>query len=278
MSDSVIHDIGYQRYTGARLGPAHTFRALFSHGLRASFGLGRSAKAKIFPWIAVGIVSVIALIFAIAKSQGEDVGYQNLPSVASVVVLIFLAIVAPELVSRDLRNNLLPLYFSRPLSRASYVGAKVSSLVAAIWLMLAGPQLLIFAAGAFGSGGGVFAEFKGLLGGWAVSAFYAIIYGTLGLLIASLASRRAFAAGAIAAVFLISLPVVGVLIALGNDTLEEISPALSPALLPEGVREAIYAPGDLPIGDFGPFYLAVGILLPAACYLLTLLRYRKVSL
>lgn len=45
----VIHDIGYQRYTGPRLGRRHVFGALYLHGLRTAFGLGRSAKAKIFP-------------------------------------------------------------------------------------------------------------------------------------------------------------------------------------------------------------------------------------
>ena len=52
----VIHDIGYQRYTGPRLGRRHIVGALYVHGLRAAFGLGRSAKAKIFPWLIVGVV------------------------------------------------------------------------------------------------------------------------------------------------------------------------------------------------------------------------------
>ena len=42
MSDtSVIHDIGYQRYDGPRLGRRHVFGALYIHGLRAAFGFGR---------------------------------------------------------------------------------------------------------------------------------------------------------------------------------------------------------------------------------------------
>ena len=51
---SVIHDIGYQRYTGPRLGRAAVFGALYIHGLRAAYGFGRSAKAKIFPWLVSG--------------------------------------------------------------------------------------------------------------------------------------------------------------------------------------------------------------------------------
>ena len=40
----VIHDIGYQRYSGQRLGRRHIVGALYLHGLRAAFGLGRSAS------------------------------------------------------------------------------------------------------------------------------------------------------------------------------------------------------------------------------------------
>src|ERR671917_542543 len=104
MSDpSVIHDIGYQRYTGPRLGRGAVFGAIYVHGLRAAYGFGRSAKAKIFPWLVFGIV-------------------------------------APELVSRDLRSGVLPLYFSRPLRAADYIGAKVAAMVTAVWILLAGPQ------------------------------------------------------------------------------------------------------------------------------------------
>lgn len=278
-AESVIHDIGYQRYQGPRLGRGYATRSLFTHGLRAAFGLGRSAKAKIFPWIVIGLVSAIALIVAVAKAQGEDsIGYQDLPQTASVFILIFLAVVAPELVSRDLRNSLLPLYFSRPVGRADYVFAKLASLVAAVWLILAGPMLLIFAASAFG-GGDFLDELKALLGGFAMAAVYAVIFSSLALLIASIASRRAIAAGAIAAVYLITLPVVGVLMALGSDRVQQIAPIGSPLMLPEGIRMWVFDSGELDeIGSFGPLYGAVGVLLPTACILLLLVRYRRVSL
>lgn len=277
-AESVIHDIGYQRYQGTRLGRGYAVRSLFVHGLRVAFGLGRSAKAKIFPWIVIGLVSAIALVVAVGKSQGaEGIGIQDLPQVAGVLILIFVAVVAPELVSRDLRNQLLPLYFSRPVSRSDYVFAKLASLIVAVWLLLAGPQTLIFAAGAFG-GGDLLGELKALLAGYTVSGFYAIIYASLALFIASLAGRRAFASGAIVAVNLVTLPVVGVLMALGSETVQSIAPALSPVMLPEGVREWVFGRGESMIGDYGPVYGVVGLLLPVACVLLLLLRYRKVSL
>ena len=41
----VIHDIGYRRYTGPRLGRAQIARALYWHSLRSAFGIGRGDKA-----------------------------------------------------------------------------------------------------------------------------------------------------------------------------------------------------------------------------------------
>lgn len=276
-AESVIHDIGYQRYDGVRLGRGYAVRSLFVHGLRTAFGLGRSAKAKIFPWSVIALVGIIAIIMAVAKAQGEEIAYADLPQVASVLSLIFLAVVAPELVSRDLRNHLLPLYFSRPIHRSDYALAKLASLVSAVWLLLAGPMTIIFLAGAFG-GGDVWGELLGLLQGYAVAAFYAIIFGALALLIASIASRRAFAAGAIAAVFLVTLAVAGVLTELGNDTMSSVAPILSPVMLPEGIRSWAFGTGEIAVGSYGPLYGAVGVLFPALCVLLLILRYRKVSL
>ena len=49
----VIHDLGYQRYDGPRLGRAQIVRALAWHSFRGAFGFGRGAKAKIIPVIAL---------------------------------------------------------------------------------------------------------------------------------------------------------------------------------------------------------------------------------
>jgi ABC-2 type transport system permease protein len=143
---------------------------------------------------------------------------------------------------------------------------------------LAGPQTLIFVASAFG-GADFLDELKDLLGGYAMAAIYAVIFSSITLLIASIASRRAFAAGAIAAVYLISLPVVAVLMALGSERVRQIAPIGSPFMLPEGIRQWIWKTGDdVDVGSYGPIYAAVGVLIPALCILLLLLRYRRVTL
>ena len=46
----VIHDIGYQRYTGPRLGRRYVAGSLYVHGLRTAFGLGRSSAVWSRPY------------------------------------------------------------------------------------------------------------------------------------------------------------------------------------------------------------------------------------
>ena len=50
--------------------------------------------------------------------------YAQFTDAHQLLIVLFVAVVAPELVSRDLRSGVLPLYFSRPLRRADYALAK----------------------------------------------------------------------------------------------------------------------------------------------------------
>ncbi|HEX8627732.1 MAG TPA: ABC transporter permease [Catenuloplanes sp.] len=285
----VIHDIGYQRYTGPRLGRRHVFGALYVHGLRAAFGLGRSAKAKIFPWLVIGIVALVAVVVAAIRSQTGLVlmTYAQFADGLSWLILFFVAIVAPELVSRDLRAGVLPLYFSRPLRHTDYVAAKFAALVSAVWLLLGGPQLIMFLIGAFTTKtgmNGVWNEFLDLLPGLLYAGLWAVVFAAIGLLVASLTGKRAFAAGGIVAVFLMTTPVVGVFSVLPSTTLNHLAGLFSPPSLVQGVGAWVFrdwlvteAESGIGIGGFGPIYAVVAIALVALCVTLLLLRYRKVA-
>jgi len=280
----VIHDIGYQRYQGPRLGRGAVLGALYTHGLRASFGLGRSAKSKIFPWGVAGIVLLVAVINAGVRSQTGTwlFDYYEIANAMSWLVIFFVAIVAPELVSRDMRSGVLPLYFSRPLRAADYVIAKVAALVTAVWLLLGVPQFIMFLTGAFTTKTGmkgVWHELGLLIPGWGYSLLWALIFAGISLLIASLTGKRAFAAGGIVAVFLMTAPVVGVLNVLPSETSHHLAGLASPIALINGVEIWLRNRTDLglDVGDFGPIYGIEAFCLIAACLLLLLARYRKVA-
>ena len=280
----VIHDIGYQRYQGARLGRGALFGSLYVHGIRAAFGLGRSAKAKIFPWLVFGIVALVAVILAAVRSQigTLPLNYIQFADAMSWLIIFFVAIVAPELVSRDLKAGVLPLYFSRPLRSADYVAAKVAALATATWMLLAGPQFIIFLGGAFTTKtgmSGVWDEVGDLLPGWAYSMIWALVFTGIGLLIASLTGKRAFAAGGIVAIFLMTTPVVGVLSILPSSTAQDLAGLASPMTLVSGVGQWLISGANtgLNIGEFGAVYAIEAATLIATCLLLLLARYRKVA-
>ena len=142
----VIHDLGYRHYEGPRLGRAAIIRALYWHSLRSAFGIGRGAKAKILPILMFALMCLPAIVNAIAVAQhpGQSpiVEYDTyLPRLRPLIMLIFVAAQAPELVSRDLRSHVLPLYVSRPMRRLDYPLAKLAAFTAACLLVLEIPLI-----------------------------------------------------------------------------------------------------------------------------------------
>nr|MDT0661586.1 ABC transporter permease [Micromonospora sp. DSM 115978] len=278
----VIHDIGYQRYDGPRLGRRHIVGALYLHGLRTAFGLGRSAKAKIFPWLIVGTVGAVAAVLVAVRTQTGEVAvtYPDFSEVLTLLIIFFCAIVAPELASRDLHSGVLPLYFARPLRRGDYALAKLAALVSATFLMLGAPLTVMFAGAAFSlpDMSAVWTEFGDFLPGLGYAAIHAIVFGSIALLIASVVKRRAVAAAAIVGSFLVTTPVVAVLTVMPSRTANELAGLASPTTLVGGIGDWFFEPdGEFGVGDFGPLYAAVAVGLVAGCVLLLLARYRKVA-
>jgi ABC-2 type transport system permease protein len=287
-ANGVIHDIGYQRYTGPRLGRRYAIGSLYTHSLRTAYGVGRGVKAKIFPYAIAGILTVIAVIALVIRSQRNQVAlsYLNFSDAVSILLVLFLAAVTPELVSRDLRAGVLPLYFSRPLRRSDYALVKLAAAISAVWLLVAGPLLVMYLGGLFSQQKGwhgAWHETTDLLGGLAYAGIYAIVFTSISILVASLSGRRAFAAASIVAVFLVTAPVVGVLESISNtkgsgSAVGFLAPVLNPVTLVQGLHIWIFKAHDLfRIGGYGPAYLIVAMALVAACAALLLVRYRRVA-
>jgi ABC-2 type transport system permease protein len=278
----VIHDIGYQRYDGPRLGRPYIFGSLYLHGLRAAFGFGRSAKAKVFPWLLVAVIGMVAVVLTVIQSQtGRFVlSYAEFPQELSLLIVFFCAIVAPELVSRDLHSGALPLYFARPLHRSDYALAKLAAMISAAFLIMAGPLTLMFAGAAFSVD--KFSKVWGEAGDWLVGlghvAVHVVAFASVAVLVAALIRRRAVASGAIVGVFLLSTPVFGVLSVLPSRTANELAGLTSPMTLVSGVCAWLFgSDGEFDIGGFGPLYGLVALVLVIGCVLLLLARYRKVA-
>jgi ABC-2 type transport system permease protein len=279
----VIHDIGYQRYTGIRLGRAYATRSLYVHGVRTVFGLGRGAKSKIFPWFAAAGLMLFAVVDVAVRSQTGTmpIHYLDLPNDGVLLILLFIATAAPELVSRDLRNKTLPLYFSRPLGRIDYAIAKLAALTTGVFAVLAAPMLVIFLGGAFSLDGGhaVWHEFTDFLGGLVLAAIVAIVDASVALLIASLLRRSAVATAVIAGYFLVTVAIDGAIGAiLGGDTGANIGHMVSPPDIVDRLKDWIFRNEGTYLGGYGPVYLVIAVVMTGAAIAILFQRYRKVSL
>jgi ABC-2 type transport system permease protein len=287
----VIHDLGYRRYDGPRLGRAQIVRALTWHSFRSAFGIGRGVKAKVIPALACIAILLPAFVnaFAVARSNPRLFGYDvYVPQLRVIVVTIFIAAQAPELVSRDLRSHVLPLYFSRPIRRGDYPLAKYIALTAALLLLIEVPLLVTYVgtiASAGSAGTTVLKETRALIPGLGVGLMWAVLMAAIGLVLASLTGRRAYATGIVAIACFLTWTVSEVLIqaeggVTSTSTGARIAGLFSPFNILDGVRIWLggTSPGeDANPGHFGPLYGVVALLLLAACLGGLAARYRKVS-
>jgi ABC-2 type transport system permease protein len=271
----VIHDIGYQRYAGARLGRGYATWSLYVHTLRTSFGLGRRARAKVLPWLLLGVVYGIAIVVTVIETQFPAVGdvftYLEFLNLVFTPMALFVAVIAPELVSRDLGNKLLPLYLARPIARLDYPLAKLGGLVTAVLVLLVGPQLIMYVGNVLDTRS--FGETDDLLKGLAIAVIHALVMSSFGLVLASITGRRALAAGIIAGLYLLGTAVLGVLAGAG---FEHIAGMFTPTTLVSGTQKWLFDTGFDP-GPYGAVYALITAWLFVICAGLFLNRYRKVE-
>jgi ABC-2 type transport system permease protein len=203
----VIHDIGYQRYDGPRLGRRQIAAALCWHSLRSAFGIRRGAKAKIVPVIVFVIMCAPAVINAVVvdlnSAHARVVNYDTYAPPAALrvfLMLVFIAAQAPELVARDLRSKVLPLYFARPMRRLNYPAAKYAAFVLALLAMIDIPVVLLYVGTVLQVHGWsqVWAQTRALIPGLLVGLMWAAVLAAVGLALACVSGRRAFSTGAVA--------------------------------------------------------------------------------
>jgi ABC-2 type transport system permease protein len=286
----VIHDLGYRGYDGPRLGRGQIIKALTWHSFRSSVGIGRGVKGKIIPVLAFVAICLPAFVnaFAVARGNARLFGYDvYVPGLRVAVVTIFLAAQAPELVSRDLRSQVLPLYFCRPLRRGDYPLAKYLALTAALLLLIEIPLLILYLGtiASAKSGGAVWDQTRALIPGLGVGLMWAVLMAAVGLVLASLTGRRAYATGIVAIACFLTFTLSLVLIqAEGGQTATStgarVAGLFSPFTILDGVRIWLggTSPGlDANPGRYGPLYGVLAVVLLAACLGGLAARYRKVS-
>ena len=120
-----VFDLGYQHYEGPREGRMRARKALWMNGVRTALGLGRGSRAKILPILLFVAVIIPALVMTLVASQmgpeSQEIGHAGYYRFVSIILFLFAAIIAPELLCSDRRDGVINLYLVRPLTSTDYV-------------------------------------------------------------------------------------------------------------------------------------------------------------
>ena len=211
-----IYDIGYRHYEGPREGRSRARFALWTNGVRTALGLGRGARAKILPILLFTSTMIPAAVFVIMASFAEDFGVSDIVEVpghadyydiVSVLVLVFSAIIAPELLCADRRSQVLQLYLVRPLTPTDYVGGRWLAFLTIVLALVYSGQVVMFVGFAFAAT----EPLDYIRENWldvprflAAGAVVAVFVTTIPLAVSGFTARRAYAAGFVIGLFIIS--------------------------------------------------------------------------
>ncbi|MCF3961909.1 ABC transporter permease [Streptomyces fuscigenes] len=286
-----IHNIGYRKYDGPRLGRSYAMRSLYTQSLRGAFGLGRSAKSKVLPMILFAVMCLpAALVVAVAvvtHAKNLGVGYTRYAILLQAVIGLFLAAQAPQSVSRDLRFRTVPLYFSRPIERRDYVLAKFGAMSSALFVLTVAPVVILY-IGALLAKMDFGDQTKGFGQGLVSVAVLSLLFGGIGLVLAAFTPRRGFGVAAVIATLVISYGAVSTLQAIiwAGEPSSAITwiGLFSPITLIDGLQTAFLGAHSAFPGGVGPgagagvVYLLVIAGLVAGSYGVLMRRYRKVGL
>ena len=284
---SVIHDLGYRPYTGPRLGAAAIARALLVTGFRNSFGLGRSGRSKILPFVLLGLnvlpAVIVGGVMVLVGLEELPISYAQYASTTQVLLGIFVASQAPVLFSRDLRHGTISLYLARPLPSDTYAVARWGALLGATLVFLLLPILILYAVALLGE-----LDVSDQSREAAVASGLAVLLalsltGVAGL-IASWSTRRGFAVVATIALLLLGNGIVTAIQAIAGEEnharVGEVAGLFSPYSLYRGLM-ATWADGDIATPPTGvpmqAAYVVVFVGLSAACLGGLVWRYRRVA-
>jgi ABC-2 type transport system permease protein len=216
-----VYDRGYRPHEGPRGGRRAATLALYRASLRRALGLRRSWRQKLFPAALLGVVTVPAVVNVGIAYVTRDTPlegfsfftYRDYVGVSS-ALLLFVALTAPDVLCPDRRQRVLPLIFARPLTGTDYVLAKLGAITTLVFAFSFLPQVLLFVGQMVVSDGALDYLVDNAEVLWQVPvavAALALYYASLGLAVASLATRRMAAGAAILGLTLVSSAVAGIL-------------------------------------------------------------------
>jgi ABC-2 type transport system permease protein len=252
-----VYDRGYRAYEGERGGRAAARAALFRASVRRALGLRRPWRQKVAPFVLLALATVPAIVFVgvgyvtrdTPVTDFEFITYREYVGVSN-ILLVFVALTAPDIVCPDRRQRVLPLLFARPLTGVDYVLAKVGAMFAILFAFSFLPQVVLFVGQMLVSDDGALRYLRDnaeVL--WQVPiavALLSIFYASIGVAIASLTSRRIIGGATIVGLFLVTSIFANALV--GPQVEEESGDgrfSSPPATVVTEDGEVILVPGEL---------------------------------
>lgn len=288
-----VYDRGYRPYDGPRGRRSAATLALYKASMRRALGLRRAWRQKVAPFVLLGVVTIPAIVNVgigyVTRDRLIDrieiITYRNYVGVSS-ALLLFVALVAPDVMCPDRRQRVLPLMFARPLIGVDYVVAKVGAIGTILFLFSFLPQVVLFLGNMLVSNSALdyFTGHLDVL--WKIPvaiAILAVYYAVIGCAIASLTDRRIVAGAAVIGLFLLTSISSGVLVGDWSQNGGSAAALINVLALPLYLRDVVFQGGiesDSPLNGVdgaGLLSLACYVVLLAAGLGVLWRRYRWVE-
>ncbi|HEY9403850.1 MAG TPA: ABC transporter permease subunit [Pyrinomonadaceae bacterium] len=211
-----VYEHGYKPYAGILTPEWSRFLILPRHASRDVFGsklfVAFFALCFLYPLVAAILIYLHHNVNAIALMKLDvrefvpiNASFFHAFVTTQCMLGFFLTVlVGPPLISRDLANNALPLYLSRPFTRKEYVVGKMSVLAILLSLITWIPGLLLFLLQAYLEGAGWLGQNLRLAGAIFLGSFvWIVVLAILSLSVSAWLKWRVVASGALLGIFFI---------------------------------------------------------------------------
>jgi ABC-2 type transport system permease protein len=291
-----VYDRGYRPYEGARGGRGASRWALWRLTIRRALGLRRSWRQKVLPWSLLALATVPAIVnvgvlYATRNTPAYEIDFEFITfreyvGVSS-MLLLFVAVSAPDALCPDRHDRVLPLIFSRPLTGEDYVMAKVGAIFAIVFGFSFLPQVVLFVGEMLVHDDGALeylTDNAEVL--WQVPvavALLAIYYAVISLALASLTDRRLVGGIALLGLALVTSAISGVFEATSDGEGTPMA-VLNLLALPLHLRDLVFigelhSDSDLSgVAGGGGLAICAYLAVMAAGLAVLLWRYREVDL
>jgi ABC-2 type transport system permease protein len=211
-----VYEHGYKPYAGSLtpewsrflILPRHAYRDTF----RSKFFVAFFAVCFIYPLVATILIYLHHNVNALSMMKLDirelvpiNASFFHAFITTQCSLGFFLTVlIGPPLISRDLANNALPLYLSRPFTRKEYVVGKMCVLVILISLITWVPGLLLFLLQAYLEGAGWLGQNLRLAGAIFLASFiWIVVLAIVSLAVSAWLRWRVVASGALLGIFFI---------------------------------------------------------------------------